>query len=71
MTAGDLPMTVEIIRERLDQIRRAAVEHNDEKAHNLEDVLHQDVLRYFAATGNRVAQTALESLDIDFARCCA
>lgn len=62
-------MTPEEVRERVAIIRREA--DDDEKAHSLEDALHQDVLRYFAATGNEVAKAALESLDIEFARWCA
>lgn len=62
-------MTVEEVQQRLTIIRRTA--DDDEQAHALEDELHQDVLKYFAATGNSVAAEALKSLDIEFSRWCA
>lgn len=62
-------MTVEEVRERLAIIRREA--DDDERAHALEDELHQDVLHYIASTGNSIAIEALKSLDIEFSRWCA
>jgi hypothetical protein len=62
-------VTIEEVRERLAIIRRNA--DDDEKAHALEDALHQDVIRYFAATGNEVAKEAIRSLEIEFSRSCA
>lgn len=64
-----MQMTVEEVQERVEMIRRNA--DDDERAHAREDALHQDVLRYFAATGNSVAVEALKTLDIEFARWCA
>jgi hypothetical protein len=62
-------MTVEDIRERVAIIR--AQRDDDERAHGLEDQLHQDVLLFLADNGNALAREALTTLDIDFARWCA
>lgn len=59
-------MTIEEVQERIEIIRRQA--DDPERAHALEDALHQDVLRYFAATGNSIAIEALKSLEIEFSR---
>lgn len=64
-------MTVEEVRERVALIRAASADDDDERAHGLEDQLHQDVLRYLADNGHRIAAEALTTLDIDFARWCA
>lgn len=62
-------LRLEDIRARVEEIRGLA--NDDERAHAAEDELHQDVLRYFAANGNALAEEALKTLDIDFARWCA
>lgn len=62
-------MTVDEVRERVASIR--AQSDDDERAHGLEDQLHQDVLRYLADNGHRIAAEALTTLEIDFARWCA
>jgi hypothetical protein len=59
-------VTVEDVQGRLEMIRRSV--DDDERAHALEVTLHQDVIRYFAATGNPVAIEALKSLEIEFHR---
>jgi len=62
-------MTVTEVKERVEAIRRAA--SDDEKAHGMEDQLHQDVLQHFAELGHEVAAVALETVDMDFSRWCA
>ena len=66
-------MDTDEIQRRIDAIRGAA--GDDERAHCLEDDLHQDVLRAIAA-GNcenpkECAAAALRTLGLNFSRWCA
>ena len=65
-------MTVEEVRAWVEEIRITA--HDDEKAHGMEDALHQEVLRAVAENAPNAAALAAEALktrDIDFYRWCA
>lgn len=66
-------MNVKDVQSRVNEIRSRS--GDDEDAHGLEDVLHQDVLKAIA-TGEcedpvECAKLALTTLDIKFARWCA
>jgi len=62
------------VQHQLARIRTAAEDHDDERAHSLEDSLHADVLRAIAAGGMSaenaaaIAADALTSHAISFAR---
>lgn len=66
-------MTVDEVRERVQQIRNMA--GDDERAHSAEDALHQEVLLAIAdgeAEDMRgISREALTTKDIDFCRWCA
>lgn len=64
-------LTVADVKERIEEIRRAARDDDDEAAHAREDELHQDVLRHFAGLGHELAAEALKTCDIEFERWCA
>lgn len=67
-------MTLDEARRRLDDIREAAYEMDDEAAHSVEDALRRDVLRAIAngsPAAAELARIALESESLDFARWCA
>lgn len=67
-------MTEQEVRDRVEAVRAAGVEGDDEYAHSLEDGLHQDVLLAIAngaPNAPEISRTALETLAIDFARWCA
>lgn len=65
-------MTVEEIKDRVQKIRDLA--GDDERAHSMEDDLHQDVLAEIAngaPNAAELAREALLTLGIEFARWCA
>lgn len=65
-------MTLEEIKRAVEEIRQLRCD--DERAHNLEDTLHQNVLRAIVdgpPNAPELARAALETLDIAFARWCA
>ena len=73
-------MRVEEVEKRVAEIRACA--GDDETAHSMEDELHQDVLREIARQGREpggdgssspfaLAEAALKTLEIEFARWCA
>lgn len=65
-------MTVDEVLARVASIY--SVRHDYEAAHSSEDGLHQDVLRAIAAMGGEagaLAEAALKTCDLDFARWCA
>ncbi len=68
-------LTIEDIETDVAAIQAAADEGDDEKAHSLENSLFENVLRAIADGSvedpEDVAQAALASCDIDFARRCA
>lgn len=66
-------MTTKDIQVRVTEIRKAV--DDDERAHGLEDQLHQDVLRAIASgrmfNPAALAAEALKTKTISFARWCA
>lgn len=65
-------MDVEQVRDRVRRID--AARWDDEAAHGEEDTLHEDVLQAIADGADNpaeLAQEALKTQDIDFARWCA
>lgn len=67
-------MTVDEARRRLDDIREAAYEMDDELAHDRESALRRDVLQAIADGSSdavELARIALESESLNFARWCA
>lgn len=68
-------MTLDQVREALEEIRAEAKKDDDEGAHICEDRLHVDVLRAIAEGTAEdpvaMARLALESALVDFHRWCA
>ena len=66
-------MNVTHIKKRVEEIREC--QHDDEKAHVLEDKLHQDVLTAIAdgscVVPRRAATEAIKTMDIEYSRWCA
>ncbi len=67
-------MTIDDVKARLLQIEEEAALSDDERAHSLEDALHRDVLEAVAnghPDSMALAELALSTLPMDFARWCA
>ena len=66
-------LTVSDVKRCVEDI--AAIKHDDEMAHSLEDMLYEDVLKAIAAgeceDPQECAKIALMTAEIDFARWCA
>lgn len=65
-------MTIEDVIKEVVRIEHAGItNHDDERAHGLEDTLYQRVLEHHAANGCELSKAALKTKTLDFARWCA
>lgn len=65
-------MTIKDVKDSVKRIEE--VKMDDERAHSMEDNLHQTVLKAVAegaSNADKLAKEALKSLKIDFKRWCA
>jgi hypothetical protein len=66
-------MYVQNVRDRVEGIKVALYQHDEEMAHAKEDQLYEEVLRHYAAhpVAGQLAREALKSKQITFGRWCA